>query len=228
MSSVDAKKRLFDLYNGSYATTGAYGFADLAANTDQLVEQIYTAPTFSDDDRAQLVTSFAKWKIAVRGEFPRDLAQLPCLTILRSSDSEPSGFLGDYKGQATDEITPYKGADIYGTRFDEVVEFHVWATGKGARMMRDILYLAVRELFVRGRKYLMSAGIITPQWRGGKDGQMKRPEWQPHIVHAGYAQIAYKAELDYIERPERITAFEQNITGYNQGQVGVSAYLSEE
>ena len=228
MSSIDVKKRLFDLYNGSMATTGAYGLADLVANTDELIEQIYVAPVYSDEDRAKLVARFAAWNIAVLGEFPRKPAQLPCVSILRASDGEQRGApIGDYMGQVEDEITAFKGAELYGTRFDEVLEVHVWASGKGSRMQRDILYLAVRELFVRGRRFLMAGGAIAPTWRNGKDGQAKKPEFESHIVHAGYAQIGYRAELTYVERPDKIRGFEQNVTEHNGGQVEVSAYLSE-
>ena len=225
MSSVDVKKRLFDLLNGTLGTTGYYGVADLAANTNDLISEIYVDPTYTAADRAKIATRFTATPISVLAEFPRNNEPLPSVVILRSSDGErPGAAMGDYLGQDDDGLN-----DIYGTRFNEVLEIHVLASGKGSRMLRDMLYLAVRELVIRGRPYLMSGGADIPTWRGGKDGQFQQPEFAPHIVHGAYAQIGYSAEMSWaISKSTQPKAYEQNVTGINQGQVSASAYLSEE
>lgn len=215
MSSVNVKKRITDLLQGTYAVNGYYGFPDLAANTDDIISDIYTSPTYSDIDRTNIAAWYAREDISILPEFPRRVAQLPSIFVFRTSDSEdPRGILGDYYAEDL-ESDDFNELITRGTYLLETVEVHVWAQGDGSR--RDDLYLAMRELIIRGLDFLHIVGVEIPDWKNGKDGQFYREDLKPHVVHTGQASITYRVPLTWQETSAKIKQVQTNLKGYGGG-----------
>lgn len=222
MSSVNAKKRIKDLLDGTLATTNYYGFGDLAVNTDDIISEIYTSPTYSDADRANLVTWFAANPITVLPEFPRTVKDLPAVFIARVGDTESSkGILGDYFDEDLDD----EDIDtiVRGTYFDETITLTLWCSSGGGGQ-RDDIYLALREIVIRGMDYLHLADIITPEWKNGVDGQMFDPEARPQVIHTAKATITYRVAMTWEENARKIKDIQSNLSGYNGGGIITRAW----
>jgi len=230
MSSPNLKKLLRNLLTGTKATTGFYGFGDFAANTDDIIGEIFTSPTYTDAERTRIAAFFAeldetgkvKRSIPVLSEYPRYVADLPAIFVFRRSDAESTpGLLGDlYEDYDEDLSTDFSHADKHGTHLTETVELHLWATGDGA--LRDDLYLAMRELVTRGRKYLIDGGVEIPQWGNGKDGQLYMEDVRPNIVHTAEATLTARVPLTWTESGEKNLDFKGNHTQYGGRVVALS------
>jgi hypothetical protein len=227
MPSINAKKLIRNLLEGSKATTGYYGLADLAANTDGIVSEIYAGEAYTDAERASIAAWLASKPIRVFPEYPRDVADLPAVFVWRVSDGEASpGVLGDYLGDDDDDDNDlFAESARYGTWFNEQISVNMWAYGDGA--MRDDLYLAVREIIIRGRQYLHAAGLITCEWKSGQDGQMYRPEYLPHVIHTAEASIHCEALLHYVSKHPATRQIKTNYRGYAGGTVSARPFEDE-
>lgn len=225
MASPNAKKRIMDLLGGTYATTGYYGLGDLVANTDDLIDQIYTSPTYSDQDRADIATWYANpyHAIAIKGEYPRTNADLPAIYLWRVSDGEsPYAPIGDGFGYDEDSDTGTQVALWRGTFLQEQLQIEIWAGPSPG--IRDALYLAVRELFLRGRRYLDEADIKEAEWANGRDGQDYDPTKKPQIIHKAGALITYRVPLTWVEREEAILGIATHAEGYAGGRVTAGSF----
>lgn len=234
MSSVNVKKLLRTLLEGTKATTGYYGFGDFAANTDSILSEIYTAPAYTDADRVALAAFFARADdagvlrnaVTVLSEYPRTVKDLPAIFVFRTGDSEHSpGYLGDLYDEIDDDLsTDHSHADTMGTNISESISLHLWASGDGA--LRDDLYLAMRELVIRGRKYLIDGGVEIPQWKNGKDGQLFQEDARPQIIHTAEATITCRVPLTWPTKEARALDFQGHDLLYG-GRVTVLPFTDE-
>lgn len=227
MASADLKKRLLDLLEGTKAATGYYGLGDLYVDTDSISEDIWTAPTYTDAERTGIVEKLAAMQVKVLGEYPRSDSQLPCIVIQRLSDAERPEHLGDYLGVAdTSDADDYQEHHQYGSDFNERLQLTIMTGGKASANLRDLLYLAVREIVVRGRLYLVAAGVTAVQWADGRDGEMFQRDKAPHIAHQATASIRYINHMTWTEKSTRVTKFR----GYSEeygGRVKADEYETE-
>lgn len=227
MATPHAKKIVMDLLKGSKAQTGLYGFQDVISNTDDLLSDILIAPAYDNKQRAD----WAAWlervgEIPVLGEYRRDTAQLPCVLVLREGDREPQrgGYVGDYIGEIEKDYTVETRR---GAKFEEFLELHVWAGGASAPAERDVLYLILRELILRARRYFHAAGMTVCEWTGGQDGQLERPEHAPHIVHCADARLSYQVDVSWTEEEEAFLDVKGNLEGYADGRVKAAPFESD-
>jgi len=229
MASVNMKKRIIDLLNGTYAANGYYGLADVYADTDDLAEQVWNAPTYSDADRTAILASLNEKNVNVFGEYPRHVQDLPALFVYRASDAEPPGKtpLGGYLGEEDSLGTDSQGVKVWGTYLEETMTLSLWTSSNGPGQ-RDDLYLLVRELIIRGREWFHDAGVDTLEWKSGKDSQMFRPDAIPQIIHTAEATIGYYNTLFWNEKQDRMLEFKSNLKGYNQGEVTTSTFETTE
>lgn len=202
MSSVDLKKRVRDLLTGTYAVNGYYGFPDLVANTNGIVDEIYDEAGYTSTELTQIKTWFSSQsEIPVLREFPRKVKDLPALFVFRMSDSEMErGLIGDLYavGDGTDPDTQAK--ETYGTILDEQIGLHLWAIEAS---QRDDLYIAARELILRGRLWFASLDCVL-EWKNGKDGQMYDPSSEPHIIHRAEATLFCKASVQWAVEGDKV------------------------
>jgi len=196
MSSINTKKMVRDLLKGTYAVNGYYGLPDLVANTDNLIADIYANNSYSLTELADLATWFASLEeIPVLAEYPRTIADLPAVFVFRTNDNETErGLVGDLIGIDEDTESSNIGTEVYGVLVDEQIALRIWATGDGA--MRDDLYLAVRELILRGRGWFHAADLKV-EWKSGKDGQLYMQEADPHIVHTAEATLSFLSSVQW-------------------------------
>lgn len=222
MASTNAKKLIKNLLEGTKAVTGYYGFGDLYANTDGLVSSIYGGIEYSDQDRTDLIAWFAASKVKVFGEYPRTNAQLPAVFLFRMSDSEAGkgeGVLGDGGDYDDDLETDFEDVAINATLFKEQIAIHLWADSSGPSQ-RDDLYLALREIIIRGRRYLHDGGLHIVEWGQGKDGQLYLPEREPHIVHTAQATLNYAQFMTSTTTTSRIMDIETRAVENGEVTVG--------
>lgn len=202
MGSPNAKKRTMDLLKGAYAANGYYGLPDLATSSD-LIAQIYTAPTYDDTERAELLSWYGGRSIPVLGEYPRTVQDLPCVFVFRTNDTEdPQGWIGDEMGCDEDLSTNELEYKLRGTLLQERLQISIWATG--GPKQRDDLYLAVRQLVLMGRQYFDDADILGLEWSDGKDGQLYDERAKPHIIHKAEATLRYRVPISWTETRETI------------------------
>lgn len=229
MATPHAKKIVMDLLSKSKAQTGQYGLHDVVAGTDDILSKILTDPPYGAEEQAE----WAAWltrigTIPVLGEYRRDTAQLPSIFILRAGDREPErGYLGDYLGEEEDESTDYVVAAKRGNKLAETLEIEIWAGGAEAPAIRDLLYLIVRELIFRARRYFHGAGMRMCEWTGGEDGQLERPEHNPHLVHIAKGNLSYQLDISWTESDEKILDVDGHLEGYENGQVFVDSFTDE-
>lgn len=230
MATPHAKKIVMDLLSKTKAQTGQYGLPDVIAGTDSLLSKILTDPPYSAAEQAEWAAWLARiGTIPVLGEYRRDAAELPAVFVLREGDEEPArgGYLGDYLGDDEDESTDYTVGTKRGAKLHETLSVQIWAGGAEAPAIRDLLYLVVRELLIRARRYLHSAGMWAVEWTGGKDGQLERPEHNPHLVHMAQGTLTYWLDVAWIETDEIILDVDGHLEGYESGRVSVDSFTDE-
>ena len=225
MATPHAKKIVMDLLAKTKAETSQYGLGDIIAGTDDLLDDILIAPAYNDAEKAEWKAWFAGLEsIPVKGEFRRDTGQLPCVFVLRGGDNEPQrgGYLSDYIGEEQetyDTVTTIRGA-----KFREVLTIEIWSGGAEAPAVRDVLYLIVRELLLRARVYLHTAGMEVVEWTGGMDGQLERPEHNPHLVHTAHATLSYQVDVTWREKQDAILDVDGRHESYDGGRVFVGEF----
>lgn len=218
MASVNGKRAVKNLLEKGKAEIGYYGLPDIKANTDKLLEKIFSGSEYTDADRAKIVAFFSSQDIKVLGEYPRKVAQLPCIVLYRTRDGEvPRGIIGDELGES-EQL--YKGS-----MFSEAIKLEIWVGDRGGPDLRDDLYLIVRELFLRGRTYLgQTCKMIAPEWTEGQDGMLYDPERAPHIVHKAMATIPYKQVTTWEENgPQAMTQLDHRLKDHG-GLVNAQEY----
>lgn len=204
MASANLKKRLIDLLSGSHASTGYYGFADLAINAE-LVADIYEEE-YDAAGQLKMMTWFAERSISVIGEYPRGPEQLPAIVVQRVQDSEYArGPLGHAFGPDRSADTNTDISLVWGTRSQETFQISVWALESTA--MRDVLYLALKELLFRGRAYLEAPKPIELlTFRGGRDTQQDVGTLkEPLIIHQAVLTIEAKTKTTWKESRAKAT-----------------------
>lgn len=226
MASVNMKRAVITLLQGTKVSTGYYGLQDVYDNTDSLADDILWQ--FSAAERATTFTRWAANPIKVTGEYARSNYQAPKIMVLRSSDSERLDFAGDYIGvnETLSENDSFHEWHEWGSDLDESVQLIIQAPGHGPGN-RDDIYMVLRELIIRARKYFEALGLSNLLWQQGSDGDGFQPDKSPHIVHEARATLRYINPLRWSEKSTRITEFNSNLTGYNQGQVTVDPYSEE-
>lgn len=225
MASTNAKKLIIELLNGSKETTGQYGLADIYANTDLITDNIFQQ--YSASERTLIQNRWTEIPVKVVGEYSRSNYTAPRIIVLRSSDSERPEALGDYFGldSASTNADSFREHHTYGTYLDERLTLIIQAAGHGPGQ-RDDLYLALRELVIRAREYLIANGMHTLQWRDGRDGDGFRMEKGQHIVHEARASLQYINELTWTETATRLVKFRSKHQDYN-GRVTTQEYTDE-
>jgi len=218
MSSVDIKKRVRDLLGGTYAQNGYYGLPDLVTNTNNLVAGIYDEAGYSAAELAQLISWFAgQSKIPVLSEFPRTVKDLPAVFVFRQSDSEmEKGVVGDLLAVEDGDDPDLQAREIYGSLMDEQIGVHIWAIESSAR---DILYLAVRELILRGRLWFAAVDCMC-EWKSGKDGQLYDPTAEPHIIHRAEATLACKTSVQWSTQGDKLLDVQVEVEVIAWGEEG--------
>ena len=196
MSSINVKKLIRDLLRGTYSVTGYYGLPDLVANTNNILWDIYSDQGYSATEIRSLAEWFAARKeFPVLAEFPRTTKDLPAVFVFRLSDNETDrGLVGDLLGVDETYVSEEQVREIYGVLMDEQIALRIWATGDGA--MRDDIYLAVRELLLRGRGFFAKADVLV-EWKNGRDGQLYDPQAEPHIIHTAEATLVCKTSIQW-------------------------------
>lgn len=196
MSSINTKKLVRELLKGTYATNGYYGLPDLVANTNGLIADIYENNGYTSTEITDLIAWFAaRVEFPVLAEYPRTVNDLPAVFVFRTNDNElERGIAGDLMGMDEDDESFNVGLEVYGVLVEEQLALRIWATGDGA--MRDDLYLAVRELILRGRGWFHAADLKV-EWKGGKDGQLYMQEADPHIIHTAEATLNFLSSVQW-------------------------------
>lgn len=224
MSSLNIKKAILDLLNGSYATTGYYGLSDVYANTDSITDSIWSYHDAAK--RTQYMAALAANPIKVRGEYVRSEYEVPVIVVVQQPDRERSEFLGDYIGIDEDLSDDFNEVHTFGVDVDESILLVIQSAGKGSKSQRDDLYQVVRELLLRARMYFESLGALNFTWTRGQNGEGKRGELQPHVVHQATININYTNPIRWTEKKQRITEFNGSLEGYG-GIVSVNPYTQE-
>ena len=226
MASVDMKQAVIDLLGGSYSTNGYYGLSDVYANTDEIADNIFSQRTAAY--RAAMLVKWNETNIKVKGIYSRSNYVAPKICVFRSSDTERNDFAGDYLGvnKALSDVDALNEWHTYGSDFDETLEVVIQAAGDGPGQ-RDEIYLMTRELIIRARPYFTALGVDEVIWRRGSDGDGFKPGNAPHIVHEASASLSYINHMTWSVKVPRITKFQSNLTGYNQGEVTVDPYSDE-
>lgn len=217
MASPNLKKRVIDLLSKGFAVTGYRGLPDLALDS-ALVDDIFVEANYSASERTALATWFGNHPVKVKGEYPRSPKELPCVIVQRIKDGESSaGPMGDHFGPDLDADTASDATFVFGVRATEQIQLQVWAYN--STDMRDALYLAVRELLLRGRAYLEDAvsGIDMVLFTSGKDGQFDRGGDKPMIVHTAELLLDAQTRTTWRETSTKATSCTGQST-YNEWQ----------
>ena len=226
MSSVDLKKRVRDLLGGTFAINGYYGFPDLVANTDDILDDIYDEAGYSTAELTSIKAWYASQeKIPVLAEFPRNVKDLPAVFVFRMSDSEQErGYIGDFMGDDDGTDPDLQAKETYGSIFDEQIGVHLWAVEAS---QRDDLYIALRELLLRGRLWFAAVDAMV-EWRNGKDGQMYDPAAEPHIIHKAEATLFCKGSVQWANEGDKILDIQSRAKTPMRNQGEVEAVLYED
>lgn len=230
MPSLDMKRAVIDLLTGSFATTGYYGLTDVYNNTLQssgvgLADDIFSQKEATE--RAEDLAHWLKYPISVTGEYVRFEYTVPKICVLRVSDRERPEYLGDFRSQDSDASNSVFETCTFGSEFDESVVLIVQAGGAGSKANRDDIYLALRELIIRGRGYFEGLGAQALMWQNGRDGEGYQPDKSIHIVHEARATLSFVNSLTWRSRGERITEVKGILNEYPGGAVEIDPYKIE-
>mgnify|MGYP000014658650 CR=1 FL=1 len=193
MASPNLKKRILDLLRLGNATTGTPGLPELATDAD-LVASIFGEAGYSALELVELQAWFGAHPITAKGAHNRSVQELPCVVVQRLGDGEElPGNMGDHFGHDADADTSSEVVFVRGFHASE--RFRVGIYAHSSSDMRDALYLAVRELLLRGRAYLEDdeQGIEMVTMHAGQDDQETWPNQErPLIVYT--AELFFHAE----------------------------------
>ena len=185
MSSVDAKGRVVSLLQGTKATTGYYGLADVKANTDGLFDDILDQ--WPEAIRSERRANYPN-TIPVFGESTRLTRRAPAVYVYRNGVRQDNSPLGFQDFTEEDSLgNPKKYDSMFQVRNIEQLQLLVLAAN--SPQQRDDLFQIVRELLYRGVPYFSEIGAIGFQVTNARDGQF--------VTEAqGSSQIVYAAEID--------------------------------
>lgn len=231
MPQVDTKtllRRLFSLpYDAN--TKPAYGLPDIGTSA-ALRDDIFSS--YSSGERLKLrdffLVSFSVERSihSVLGEYPRDAKELPRVILLRSSEGEDIGVLGQIFNEATDDDDDETSSIERGSWLKETHEIHIWA--RTTAWQRDVLYLACRYLLIRGKQWLHDNGCNHLIFRQGRDGEMfvgQMGDW----VHQGVLTVELRTACSWVETSSKPTAIQS--TAYDprtgSGEVEAAAWENE-
>jgi hypothetical protein len=228
MSSIDVKKRVRDLLQGTYAVNGYYGLPDLIANTDDIVDEIYSDAGYSSTDLTNIKAWYAgRGTFPVFNEFPRLVKDLPAFFVFRASDMEMDrGSVGDFLYTDTSLDTDTTATEVHGSIFDEQIAIHLWAVEAS---QRDDLYIALRELIIRARLWFSSVDVMV-EWKNGRDGQLYDPSAEPQIIHRAESTLFCKGSVQWSYTGEKtldvVSREKDPITGI--GEVEAEEYSDDQ
>lgn len=226
MASVNMKRAVITILNGSKATTGYYGLSDVYADTDDIAQDIFWQ--YSSAERSAILAKWAASPIRVSGEYALSDFASPKIMVLRSSDRERNDHIGDYTGvdSTLSDADDFFEHHEYGTEFDESVSLIVQVAGHGPGQ-RDDVYMVMREIILRARPYFHGLGLVTMVWADGRDGEGFRTDMSPQIIHEARASLRYINSIRWIEKSDRILKIRSNLTGYDGGLVTVDPFSDE-
>ncbi len=202
MTQIDTKGLLRRLLSLPYdaSTKPAYGMPDIGTNSD-LRDAVYSS--FTAGEKTQIrdifLSSFSEEHAPKRilAEFPRSTKELPRVILWRTGETEARGALGQVRG-TEDEDEDEDVEMTYGSILSETHEIHVWA--KTSALMRDVLYLAVRFLLLRGKRWLHDQGLLHVVFRQGRDGQMadeSDASQGAEIIHQATITVECETEVSW-------------------------------
>lgn len=193
MASPNLKKRILDLLKLGSTTTQTPGLPELATDAD-LVASIFAQAGYSAADLADLQAWFGAHPITAKGAHNRSVQDLPCVVVQRLGDGEEMpGNMGDHFGHDANADTSSEVVFIRGFHASERLRVGIYA--RDSSDMRDALYLAVRELLLRGRSYLEddAQGIEMVTMQAGQDDQETWPNQErPLVIYT--AELFFHAE----------------------------------
>ncbi|MEA3224959.1 MAG: hypothetical protein U9Q07_03345 [Planctomycetota bacterium] len=227
MSSVDLKKRVRDLLGGTYAENSYYGLPDLIANTDDIIDSIYDEAGYSATELVNIKAWYtAQSKFPVLSEYPRLVADLPAVFVFRASDGEQDrGIIGDLLAVEDGDDPDLQTKEVYGSIMDEQIAVHLWAIEAS---QRDDLYVAIRELILRGRLWFSAVDCMM-EWKNGKDGQLYDPQSEPQIIHRAEVSLVCKGSIQWSNTGDKLLDIQSRAINPStmQGEVDVDPYSEE-
>lgn len=224
MASINIKKRIRDLLTLPYHqdTKPYFGLPDLVTDAD-LVADIFDEPTYNDADRTRISAFFGADPPKVLEGYPRQPKDFPAVILQRTGDGEkgrqPAGQLIGYDEESEDL---HAGTEVYGAFMGEQIRIEIWAYQSPS--MRDDIYLAVRELMLRGYPYLLDAGITEPRISTGRDGEMPLDEANKHIIHQAEFLLTYNSEVTWTKRVPKVLDVRSSAKVLGQGHVTASEH----
>lgn len=137
---------------------------------------------------------------------PQSPAELPCIGVNRTDDSESEQSITDSEGTAYNQDTQQLET-FYGTFFSEALEIRVWHTNADER---DKLYQVVRATLFAVRKDLVEKGLLNITLRGGRDEQDSTMAQAPMILYWSTITMTYLNPLDvsFMDTVEPIAGIE--------------------
>jgi|OM-RGC.v1.013591240 hypothetical protein len=184
MASPNFKKRVIDLLSKGAGVTNTPGLPELGTDA-ALVASIFSNADYSSSELTELQAWFAANAIAVKGAHTRSIQDLPCVVVQRLQDGEQlPGNMGDHFGHDAAADTDTEVVFVRGFRASE--RFRIVVYAHKSTDMRDALYLAARELLLRGRNYLEDddSGVEMMTFQSGQDDQeVWRDEAEPQLVY---------------------------------------------
>ena len=205
MSSMDAKGAVLALLMGTKAVTGYYGLPDVMANTNGIWDNILSH--VDSGVRTSRLESLPD-SIPVRGEYPRTRKKEPGVYVYRngwSQDASPLGFAA-----STQEDT-LGNSSMYNATFEVrgLEKMQVMILAANTPIVRDDLFLVIKELLYRGVSYLSDQGILGFQVTSARDGQFTQEE-KPHFVHAAEINFQVFTTTTWTDRADKVRAVESS------------------
>lgn len=197
MGHPNAKEILHHIFSGSFADTGYFGLKDMSNST--FIDQVFP-DDFKDrsQQRTDIVAHFSKHPVFVLGSFPREESQYPCLIIQRVGDNEsPDSPLGDIFSETIENGVK---TTCKGTRFNETIELYIAVANTNGDLMRDEIYQAVRQIFVRAKLWFEGQGLQMVKWNSGSDGQIEiERKARPLVMHTASIILSFTTDMTFTE-----------------------------
>lgn len=208
MSSPDVVYQVKRLLEGIKSTTGYYGWQDVVANTDSILDDFFAQRGLETGELAQIKTAYAVAdRVSFDLDYPYEIEQLPHIFIIHTGDEpSPQTPMGRQLGPdhtLDDDTNVYL---VTGIKRMETVMIGMAAADPESR---NDIYLIVRELLWRMVPGLIAKNIIEPQFFGGRTGGFNMTN-----VHDGTPIRVSAAEI-YMRCHTRVCATDdqQLVTG---------------
>lgn len=139
---------------------------------------------------------------------PASPADLPCVGVNRTDDSETAESIADANGTSYDEATQIY-TDYRGNFFSESIEVRIWHTNADER---DALYQTVKGVLVAVRPDLVAQGLINLTLRAGRDEQDASMQNAPMVIYWTTITMNYlnPISVEYTQVIEPISAVPDN------------------